>query len=125
MALRVLINKKNHCVPCGTINFKFKRLYINRAANEILKKHFSGLKCGSYYQLLVDDAYPTMLWFRMCELNVVGARKFSKTPTGNFLFISEFLKSENFDTNNQTTCYELEWDEDNQAMKLDFKKRAK
>jgi len=121
MAVKVLISKKNQRFnfPVATVNVQLRRLSLNQAAFLLLVKEYGSE--SSYIQILLDDSDENkgLCWIKLCDGKSPGSRKLDassrSTRTCNITGLIESLKL----SNDGTTRFEMEWDRELMAGKVD------
>ena len=121
MAIRVLQNedrpRKNF--PSVAINSKLKRLTLNKIGfNFLYLKHG---KESEFIQILLDDDRPKVFWIRLCIPEAVGAKKMDRPSPGTRSCNIAVLLNELHLKFEKTARFNLTWDEEVKAGKIDLK----
>lgn len=123
MAIRVLMSDKSQRrhIPTAAISSKLKRLTLNTDAYGLLAIQFGSEP--EYLQVLVDDDVKGVFWLKPCEKEVPGSKKLdSPSPGTRSLHISVLLTEFNW-LLKDTARFEVVWDENVQAGRIDTNKR--
>jgi hypothetical protein len=124
MTAKVLISDKNRrfSFPVVSISSKLRRLSLNQPAFSLLVKEYGSE--SAYIQILVDDTEENkgICWIKLCDGKSMGGRKLDasskSTRTCN---ITTLIESLNW-TKLETTRFEMLWDQELEAGKIDTKK---
>ena len=123
MGIRVLMSDRSQRrnVPTAAISSKLKRLTLNKDSYALLTTHYGSEP--EYLQILVDDDEKGIFWIKPVEKEVPGAKKLdSPSPGTRSLHISVLLTEFNW-LLKDTARFEVVWDENVQAGRIDTNKR--
>lgn len=119
MAIRVLMSEKTarRNIPSVSISSKLRRLSLNKESFLLLTS-----KYGSefeYFQILVDDEEKGIFWLKPCEKESPGSKKLdSPSPGTRTCHVSMLLREFNWSIKD-TARFEVEWDDQVEAGKID------
>ena len=120
MTIRVLQNedrpRKNF--PSVAINPKLKRLTLNKIGFNLLCSKHS--KESEFLQILVDDEKSKVFWIRLCNPEEVGAKKMDRPSPGTRSVNVSVLLSELHIKFEKTERFDLMWDEEVKAGRIDL-----
>ncbi len=124
MTAKVLISEKNQRFnfPVVTISLKLKRLSLNQPAFSLLVKEYGAE--SAYIQILVDDTEENkgICWIKLCDGKSPGSRKLdSSSKSTRTCNVTTLIESLNW-TKLETTRFEMQWDQELEAGKIDTKK---
>ena len=123
MTVKVLVSEKNHRLnyPAVSISKKQTKLTLNQPAFSLLNREYG--EESQYVQILFDDEDNTgIFWIKLCDSTSRGCRKLD-TPSKatRTCSISNLIQVLNW-TNTNTTRFEMIWDDQIEAGKVDTNK---
>lgn len=124
MAIRILMSEttERRNIPSVAISSKLRRLTLNKEAFLLLSSKY-GSKF-EYFQILVDDDEKGIFWIKPCEKESPGSKKLDSPSTGTrTCHVSMLLKEFNW-SRKDTARFQIEWDEQLQAGKIDTRQEV-
>lgn len=122
MALVVLGNPKyaSREKPMVSINPKLRRISMNKLCVELIQAEYG--KDFKHIQILIDTDASDRFWIRPCEPDDGDSRLVNMTTGATRTVSCSQLLANVTWTGTKTEAFLAEWDEENQAVKVDLLK---